>query len=146
MFHSVQILDTLTTYDNIVTPNDYQNSSIQMKKTFTALTRDLLVALCKNVAYSQPSVSVSSKLVTLSAQKRPFDSVSTDEVEIPCGVNCTTESALLLGQEMENNYKSWSCSSETCTGKRISLHFLENPSYNQSLIRTSNLQVVKLTI
>ena len=122
-----------------MTPNDYQNSSIQMKKTFTALTRDLLVALCKNVAYGQPSVSVSSKLVTLSAQKRPFDSVSTDEVVIPCGVNCTTESALLLGQEMENNYKSWSCSSETCTGKRISLHFLENPSYNQSLIRTSNL-------
>ena len=103
-----------------------------MKKTFTALTRDLLVALCKNVAYGQSSVSVASKLVTLSAQKQPFDSVSTDELEIPCGVNCTTESALLLGQEMEDNYKSWSCSAETCTGTEI---FVFNISSIYSMIQ-----------
>ena len=111
-----KVLDTLTTYDNIITPDDYQNSSTQMKKTFTGLSRDLLVAMCKNVAYGQASLYTSSKLVILSAQKRGFDNVTTDEFEMPCGLNCTTEAAVLLGQEMEDNYKSWSCSAETCTG------------------------------
>lgn len=86
------------------------------KNTFTSLSRDLLVAMCKNVAYGQASVVVSSKLVTLSAQKRGFENVTTDEMMLACGANCTTEVAVLLGQDMEDNYKSWACSAETCTG------------------------------
>ena len=113
-------MDALKIYDNFLTPSDYQNSSMQTKNTFTELTRDYLSAMCKNVAYGQSPVYVTTGLMTLNAQKNSFENVTSNELLMPCGQRtCFLQPSTLLGQTIEDNYKSWQCSSEMCSGKNI---------------------------
>jgi len=90
---------------------------METKQTFTALSRDLLIPMCKSVAYDQSAMHAASKLVSLSAQKKGFDTAG-GHVDIPCsGDECTNHGRVSFGEYIEETYTSWKCSQETCTGK-----------------------------
>uniref|UniRef100_A0A7M5VD18 REJ domain-containing protein n=2 Tax=Clytia hemisphaerica TaxID=252671 RepID=A0A7M5VD18_9CNID len=130
-----EIMDALKIYDNFLIPSDYKNSSMQTKKTFTDLTHDYLSAMCKSVAYGQPPVYVTTGLVTLNAQKHSLENVTMNELALPCGQSsCFLQTSTLLGQTIEDNYKSWVCSSEMCSGACLS-----SMEYTHDLFSEENL-------
>ena len=106
----------MKTYDNIITPSNYDNASMNIKKTYVELNSKLLTAMCKNIAYGQTATVAISKLAILSVMKRAFDGVTNTSMELSCGKNCSMQSKVVFGQTLEDTYGSWGCGSEICTG------------------------------
>lgn len=96
---------------------DYDNASMTVKNTFTALTDDLLVAMCRTVAYGQSAVVAASQVAALTVVKNSFENVSNNSVSLPSSTSSTVDSQVTLGASLEEMYKTWECGSETCAGK-----------------------------
>ena len=88
------------------------------KDVFTDLTTDLIIAMCRDIAFDQSGVIAKSTIANIQVVKNTFSNVTvpSNAVDLNCGSNCTVPTKVVLGSQLESMYNSWACGSENCSG------------------------------
>ena len=91
-----------------------------LKKQFTDLTTDLLIAMCQGITYAEDAAVAKTVLGNLKAVKNTFANVDATSLSLNCETNCSTPAEVLFGTNMKDAYASWNCGGEdNCIGKII---------------------------
>ena len=104
----------MSSYENIINATFKDNTTMVNKKTFTDLTSDLLIAMCRNLVSEESPAIAKSTLAHLQSYKYGSLNVTENSIDLSCS-NCTYPQ-VLLGSHLQEAYDSWTCGSIECAG------------------------------
>lgn len=121
-----EVSTVLKIAENVITPDDYTNSSLTAKTDFLLTVKAQEPSLCKGLATRGPAEIALSNITVMRAVRDElglFANVETKFMEVS-----TSEASQYilqtvtyrLGETLEEQYASWACTADdTCTGTCI---------------------------
>lgn len=122
MFSNFQVEQTLSSFHNLIKPNDFSTEHMSSKKEFIALLPDLGRSMCKGLVNGEAARVAQSPSTVLRSVKNSFLHVDANYSRIGCE-QCSTytrkSAEVLLGQTLKQTYDDWNCDADGCNGACI---------------------------
>ncbi|XP_028409898.1 uncharacterized protein LOC114532567 [Dendronephthya gigantea] len=152
-----EVSTVLKIAENVITPDDYTNSSLTAKTSFLSTIKAQEPSLCKGLATGGPAEIALSNITVMRAVRDAlglYANVETKYKEIS-----TSESpeyiqqtvTYRLGETLEEQYASWACTSDdTCTGTCIATAqfkddlLIQHDPADKNITRLSNIASIRL--
>ncbi|XP_048576836.1 uncharacterized protein LOC116603340 isoform X2 [Nematostella vectensis] len=107
-------------YKSLLSVDDFDSPALTVKDQFIEIIDELGTSLCKGLSVGQPAVTAeSADLGTLRSEKNDFSLIDSNMTPLSCQActkNVTLSAHALLGKSLQDEYASWTCSAEACSG------------------------------